>query len=308
VANVVAFDDVKGTRTERELPGGKLAWRTNFMTAPPGSHEPMAFLAEGSDGRVIHPHFHDVDQFQIFVSGGGSVGRHAIAPYQVHFARKHTPYGPIVGNEKGFGFFTLRAQHDPGAQYLPDNREKLEKLDARQPWQLTRAVKFPKPSGPIAVEPIEDIKDERGLAAHAISMKPNADATAPDPSESNGQYIVVLGGSLLFDGKEHKATTVVFVKPHEGPFKLVAGAEGLEAVTLHFPRPEAPKPAPAPMSADADGDFKVWHCVLCSFVYDEAAGLPEEGIAPGTRWKDVPESWGCPDCSAKKADFDMVEF
>lgn len=56
------------------------------------------------------------------------------------------------------------------------------------------------------------------------------------------------------------------------------------------------------------GEFKVWHCVLCAFVYDEAAGLPEEGIAPGTRWKDVPESWGCPDCSACKADFEMVEL
>jgi rubredoxin len=308
VANIVAFDDVKAGRTERELPGGKFAWRTNFMVAPAGSQEPMAFLAEGSDGRVIRPHFHDVDQFQIFVSGGGSVGRHAIAPFQVHFARKHTPYGPIVGNEKGFGFFTLRAQHDPGAQYLPENREKLEKLDARQPWQLTRAVEFPKAVAPIAVQPIEGIKDERGLAAHAVSMKPHAEGTAPDASDSNGQFIVVLGGSLQHEGKEHKATTVIWVKPNESPFKLVAGPQGLQAVTLHFPRPEVPKAVLAGAPTAADGDLKVWHCVLCSFIYDEAAGLPEEGIAPGTRWKDVPDTWGCPDCSAKKADFEMVEF
>lgn len=308
MANVVAFDDVKATRTQRELPGGKMAWRTNFMTASAGSHEPVAFLAEGSDGRVIPTHFHDCDQFQIFVSGGGTVGRHAIAPFQVHFARKHTPYGPIVGNEKGFGFFTLRAQHDPGAQYLPENREKLESLDARTPWQLTRAVQFPKALSPIAVQPIEGIKDARGLAANALSMKGGAEATAPDASDSNGQYIVVLGGSLLFEGKEHKATTIIFVKPHESPFKLVAGAEGLEAVTLHFPRPEMPILVSIATPAAADGDFKVWQCVLCSFVYDEAAGMPEEGIAPGTRWKDVPDTWGCPDCSAKKADFEMVEF
>jgi rubredoxin len=308
VANIVAFDDVKTTRIQRELPGGKLAWRTNFMVSTAGSQEPMAFLAEGSDGRVIRPHFHDVDQFQIFVSGGGSVGRHAIAPFQVHFARKHTPYGPIVGNEKGFGFFTLRAQHDPGAQYLPENRQKLEKLDARQPWQLTRAVEFPKATAPIAVQPIEGIKDERGLAAHALSMKPHAEGTAPDASDSNGQYIVVLGGSLQYEDKEHKATTVIWVKPSESPFKLVAGPQGLEAVTLNFPRPEVPKAVPVGTHSEADADLKVWHCVLCSFIYDEAAGLPDEGIAPGTRWKDVPDSWGCPDCSAKKADFEMVEF
>jgi rubredoxin len=308
VANVVAFEDVKTTRIQRDLPDGKLGWRTNFMISPPGSLEPQAFLAEGSEGRVIRPHFHDVDQFQIFVSGGGSVGRHAIAPFQVHFARKHTPYGPITGNEKGFGFLTLRAQHDPGAQYLPDYREKLEKLESRQPWQLTRSVRFPETADAIAVQAIEDIEDERGLAAHALRMKPHAEGIAPDPSESNGQYIVVLGGSLMHQGREHKATTIIFVKPKEGPFKLVSGPEGLEAVTLHFPRPDQPGLAAPSAPAAVDGDYKVWSCVLCSFIYDEAAGIPEEGIAPGTRWKDVPDSWGCPDCSAKKADFEMVEF
>ena len=308
MANVVAFEDVKATRTERVLPDGKIAWRTNFMTPAPGAVDPQAFLAEGSDGRVIRPHFHDVDQFQIFVSGGGTVGRHAIAPFQVHFARKHTPYGPIVGDHRGFGFFTLRAQHDPGAQYLPEHREKLEKQASRQPWQLTRGVRFPKASGAIAIEPIEGIADDRGLAALALTMPPNAEATAPDPAASNGQYIVVLGGSLHHEGREHNATTIVFLRPEEGAFRLVAGSEGLEAVALHFPRAERPAAAtPAPTQA-AEGEYKVWHCVLCAFVYDEAAGLPEEGIPPGTRWKDVPESWGCPDCSAKKADFEMVEF
>ena len=48
--------------------------------------------------------------------------------------------------------------------------------------------------------------------------------------------------------------------------------------------------------------------MLCSFVYDEAAGWPEEGIPPGTRWEDVPETWNCPDCSARKSDFEMIEI
>ncbi len=52
---------------------------------------------------------------------------------------------------------------------------------------------------------------------------------------------------------------------------------------------------------------KVWQCVLCGFIYNEAEGLPEDGIPAGTRWVDVPDDWMCPDCSATKADFDMVE-
>lgn len=54
-------------------------------------------------------------------------------------------------------------------------------------------------------------------------------------------------------------------------------------------------------------DLKVYMCVICGFVYDEAAGLPAEGIAPGTRWEDIPETWKCPDCGVGKQDFEMVE-
>jgi rubredoxin len=48
-------------------------------------------------------------------------------------------------------------------------------------------------------------------------------------------------------------------------------------------------------------------CIVCGFIYDEAAGRPEDGIAPGTQWADVPADWACPDCGVAKADFEMVE-
>ncbi|ASW02019.1 rubredoxin [Paraburkholderia aromaticivorans] len=60
-------------------------------------------------------------------------------------------------------------------------------------------------------------------------------------------------------------------------------------------------------AASAD-DLKQWVCVICGWVYDEAAGLPEEGIAPGTRWADVPADWRCPLCDVGKEDFALVEF
>ncbi len=48
-----------------------------------------------------------------------------------------------------------------------------------------------------------------------------------------------------------------------------------------------------------------WECIVCGYVYDEAAGDPEHGITAGTRWEDVPEDWGCPECGIAKADFEM---
>lgn len=53
--------------------------------------------------------------------------------------------------------------------------------------------------------------------------------------------------------------------------------------------------------------MKVWQCVVCGFIYDETAGLPAEGIKPGTPWADIPDSWSCPDCGVAKADFEMIE-
>ena len=45
-------------------------------------------------------------------------------------------------------------------------------------------------------------------------------------------------------------------------------------------------------------------CTVCGFVYDEAEGHPDSGIAPGTKWEDVPEDFTCPLCGVGK---DMFE-
>ena len=61
--------------------------------------------------------------------------------------------------------------------------------------------------------------------------------------------------------------------------------------------------------ARAQGDeatAKVFECIVCGYVYDEAAGDPEHGIAAGTRWENVPSGWACPECGIAKEDFEMV--
>lgn len=60
------------------------------------------------------------------------------------------------------------------------------------------------------------------------------------------------------------------------------------------------------MNSETNG--KTWMCLICGLIYDEAMGLPAEGIPPGTRWEDVPMNWVCPECGARKSDFEMVEF
>ena len=50
-----------------------------------------------------------------------------------------------------------------------------------------------------------------------------------------------------------------------------------------------------------------YECTACSYVYDPEQGDPDEGIAPGTKWDDIPISWMCPDCGSGKEDFEMIE-
>ena len=54
--------------------------------------------------------------------------------------------------------------------------------------------------------------------------------------------------------------------------------------------------------------MKKWQCAVCGFVYDEAVGLPAEGIAAGTPWGAIPDDWSCPDCGIAKTDFQMIEL
>lgn len=49
-----------------------------------------------------------------------------------------------------------------------------------------------------------------------------------------------------------------------------------------------------------------WQCMICGFIYDEATGMPEDEITPGTSWDEIPSTWCCPDCGVSKHDFEMV--
>lgn len=51
--------------------------------------------------------------------------------------------------------------------------------------------------------------------------------------------------------------------------------------------------------------MRKWKCSVCGYIYDEAIGDPEHGVAPGTRWEDVPEDWSCPQCGVSKDAFEM---
>ena len=48
-------------------------------------------------------------------------------------------------------------------------------------------------------------------------------------------------------------------------------------------------------------------CIVCNFIYDAAIGMPQDGIAAGTAFADIPDDWACPDCGVSKEDFERIE-
>jgi rubredoxin len=44
-------------------------------------------------------------------------------------------------------------------------------------------------------------------------------------------------------------------------------------------------------------------CEICGWIYDPEVGDPDNGVAAGTKWEDVPEDYLCPECAAPKSAF-----
>lgn len=61
------------------------------------------------------------------------------------------------------------------------------------------------------------------------------------------------------------------------------------------------------MSATANAPWRQYICRACGLIYDEEKGDTDSGLAPGTRFEDIPDDWVCPLCGVVKADFEPYE-
>lgn len=53
--------------------------------------------------------------------------------------------------------------------------------------------------------------------------------------------------------------------------------------------------------------MKKYICKVCGYIYDPEVGDPEQGVAPGTAFEDLPDTWVCPECGMGKDEFEPVE-
>ena len=199
---------------------------------------PQAFLVEQTPNWTLPTHFHQEHQFQVFVAGGGTIGKNPIERLSVHYASPHSGYGPLISGDDGIAYFTLRAVGDTGAWYLPEQREhlllRIKKQQAHaapaSQVNLEQLRTLPQPIQETLIEP-----HASGLAAWLVRLAAHQSSPAPTNSEAGGgRFYVVTQGSHLSNGDELTALATVFVSSEEG-LDLCSGKDGLEVLVLQFP-------------------------------------------------------------------------
>jgi hypothetical protein len=207
---------------------------------------PQGFLVHQPPNAITPPHFHEPNQFQVFIGGGGRIGAFPAKPLTVQYANGHTPYGPIVAGAEGVEYFTLRQRWDPGAKYMPASRDLLRKGNQRArikggidtPLAAEERASLTQPRIETVFAPEAD-----GLAGWFYRFAPHATTVLPEPSDAGGQYLLVTFGSLLHENTKLGLRSTIYLTREEAALSVRAGPEGLDLLVLQFPRLDAPKAA-----------------------------------------------------------------
>lgn len=177
----------------------------------------QAYLV-GQKAPVLRPHYHEVDQFQVVLGGGGRLGRHEISSGTIHYSDAYTVYGPIYADgPDGLSYFTLRLDPTVGLNYMPESRTEGE---TRAGEHFTCAVE----AGAGCVGELDVLaRTRRGASAFGLALVPGVVLTTSllAPCEGRG-YVVVLSGTVKFAGRSLPAGSLV-------PFDNAGALEGLTA-------------------------------------------------------------------------------
>ena len=250
---ILTADSIVAHRTNRRKTAN--GWHTTYIgqnrntlkegdpVPPDQGLYPMAFLVEKEPGAIVHPHFHQADQYQVIVQGSGRLGVHDVASVAIHYTDAYSAYGPIVAADDGVAWFTLRNTWDPGARYMPAERAQLRA--ARAKYQHREATCGPLPplsdadraaltnvQGQAVIAETPD-----GLGSWRFTVPANGSVIGPDPSTGGGQFwLVSAGAASIPGGAPLSPKSCIFVGPEDPAPRLTAGPAGADLICMQFPK------------------------------------------------------------------------
>jgi len=209
---------------------------------PPPQDGPQSYLAvQGAQVDEIPVHFHSVEQFQYVVTGSGVIGGRTVEGGVVHYADRHTPYGPLGAGSLGMTYATMRPCHDTGVFVMPEGRDRLAGL--LQAW--------PRPAGDRR-QHIVDLKGPPEAAGETgpsgwVGLRSGADrfriAVAEVPPDAaappltvggSGAYLLVVRGAIEDEGGPYEAGSLTW-RGAGDPVGSHASGRGARLALLQFP-------------------------------------------------------------------------
>lgn len=241
------IESARANRRHLGLANGTGFWRSDLIASArggpqPGPWAPQAFLVEQDPDSAILPHYHQENEFQVVVEGDGSFGRHAVRPVTVHYAGRHTGYGPINSGKQGLWYFSLRAFADPGARFLPETRAQMENGPKRhilgEPVAPCGAAELRGTAHAgieTAIKPQPD-----GIAAWMLRVPPRAVLQPPAHPAGAARFYLVISGELQWQDECLPRFAAAFVASNEKieaetRFTPLAGDGGLQLLCAQFP-------------------------------------------------------------------------
>lgn len=203
--------------------------------------EPIAFLVEQAANSRLPGHYHQADQFQVFVSGEGSFGIKPITGMTVHYAMAYTPYAPIHATTAPIEYYTLRNGWDPGAQWMPEKKAGL--MTREHPYRhglgLVPAL-VGDADGPASIEGLVEQNvvpfEQDGLGATLYQASTPQTIHGCSPDSGRGQYWLVLKGDCTINEHQASVRSIAFVSPDEPAPTIIAGAQGVSILMMQFPK------------------------------------------------------------------------
>ncbi len=227
------------TKARRSLrqPDGDSIFKGEWLSSGEGPGiAPTVFLAEQPPHYHFPPHFHRVNQFQLFVDGDGTLGRTAVRPLVVHYAGAYTGYGPIVSGDNWLKYFTVRAQFETGN--VPLERARTEMLRGPKRHAHTDPVAL---RSEAAISALTDAvtttlmaPGDDGLGASLVGLGRNAGYPVRHLDASVGQFVFVMGGALHCGENTLEKWEPLYI-PHGESAALRAGPAGAEILVLSMP-------------------------------------------------------------------------
>lgn len=210
--------------------------RDYFGTSGRITMAPQGFLVERPYANArINPHFHDIDQFQVVVAGDGHIGKKAVRPVTFQYADAYTPYGPIVAQDDGISFFTLRNVASGGHFSMPGSKHLMPCRAGRNIAAVFEQDQALPADGESACESLMAAQEDE---VDAVGIRLGANAIADGlKNDGGGQYYLVCAGSVVVDGKTLAVNSLIRTDPGDATPVFHAGAEGANVLALQFARP-----------------------------------------------------------------------